>query len=324
MSPTLMLFMALVFAAVFLLAQGLVIPTFGEGARTRRLLRQRLADIESEAGQGSFKSLLRQKYLEQLSPSQRALERLPGMEKLRQIIEQAGRDTPAHRLVLLSVVLACAGVMIALLFKQPPLIALLAGALALTGPYLQVLMQRRARLDQIERELPDAIDVIKRALRAGHPFASAIKLVGEDMEGPIAREFAATAADLNYGNDARRALLGMLARVPSVALMGFVTAVLVQRETGGNLAEILEQISSVIRGRYRFQRKVRTLSAEGRISAWVLTLVPLVLGVLLHLTSPKYLPVLIEDPRGQQLLVVAAALMVAGVLWMRRIIRIDF
>jgi tight adherence protein B len=323
MSGTLVLFLLLVFLAIFLLVQGLVVQTFGEGGRTRKLLKQRLAAIESESGQGGFKSLLRQKYLDDLTPLQRTLERLPGMERLRQWIEQAGRNTPAHQVVLLSLVLGSAATMVVLLARQGVLFALLAGGVGLVSPLVVLMMQRQARLEQIERELPDAIDVIKRALRAGHPFNSAIKLVGDDMEGPVAREFETTAADMNYGNDARRAMLGLLSRVPSVALMGFVTAVLVQRETGGNLAEILDQISGVIRGRYRFQRKVRTLSAEGRMSAWVLTMVPIVLAGVLHLTSPKYLPVLFEDPRGQTILAGAAGMMVLGVLWMRKIIRIE-
>ena len=105
--------------------------------------------------------------------------------------------------------------------------------------------------------------------------------------------------------------------------MGFVTAVLIQRDTGGNLAEILENITQVIRGRQRFQRKIRTLSAEGRVSAWVLTLVPVVLAGVLHLTSPNYLPILFQHPSGKTMLAACAALMVAGVLWMRKIIRIE-
>jgi tight adherence protein B len=125
-----------------------------------------------------------------------------------------------------------------------------------------------------------------------------------------------------YGNDPRRALLALLARVPSVALTGFITAVLLQRETGGNLAEILEQISAVIRGRYRFQRRVKTLSAEGRTSAWVLISVPVVLAGLLQLTSPDYLPVLLKSDTGQKLLLGTSVMLCVGVLWMRQIIRI--
>jgi tight adherence protein B len=118
-------------------------------------------------------------------------------------------------------------------------------------------------------------------------------------------------------------LLGLLNRVPSVTVMALVTSVLVQRETGGNLAEILDQIAKVVRGRFRFERKVRTLSAEGRVSAWVLAMVPLVLIVLLSLVSPNYLPILLTNPVGHKLLFVASILGVIGIVWIRRIIRIE-
>jgi hypothetical protein len=121
------------------------------------------------------------------------------------------------------------------------------------------------------------------------------------MNDPIAREFGITAADLSYGNDPRSALLAMLERVPSVSLHGFVTAILVQRETGGNLAETLDHISEVIRQRFRFERKLRTLSAEGRLSAWILIAVPFALAAVLHFTSPNYLGRLLDDPRGPTL-----------------------
>jgi tight adherence protein B len=121
----------------------------------------------------------------------------------------------------------------------------------------------------------------------------------------------------------RRALIGLLERVPSVTVMALVTSVLVQRETGGNLAEILDQIGKVVRGRFRFERKVRTLAAEGKMSAWVLAMVPLALVVMLSISSPHYLPVLLTNPLGHKMLYVAGTLGVVGVLWIRQIIRIE-
>jgi tight adherence protein B len=118
-------------------------------------------------------------------------------------------------------------------------------------------------------------------------------------------------------------MLGLLARVPSVTVMALVTAILVQKESGGNLAEILEQISSVIRGRFRFQRRVRTLSAEGRMSAWVLCMIPLILVVAMTLVNPEYLPMLLNDPAGKQLAVFAVVWASIGIFFIRRIIRIE-
>jgi tight adherence protein B len=175
----------------------------------------------------------------------------------------------------------------------------------------------------IEEQIPDAIDTMTRALQAGHPFNATLRMIAEDLEDPIAGEFELTFGDINYGNDLRRAMLGLLARVPSVTMMALVTSVLVQKETGGNLAEILKQISGVVRGRFKLHRKVRTLSAEGRMSAWVLACVPLVLFALISVTSPDYLPILVDDPRGQKMIIYGMVSGVLGILWIRRILRIE-
>jgi tight adherence protein B len=147
--------------------------------------------------------------------------------------------------------------------------------------------------------------------------------VADDMEDPIAREFDLVFAEISYGGDMRRAMLGLLERVPSVSVMSLITAVLVQKETGGNLAETFERITTVIRGRFKLYRRVRTLSAEGRLSAWILALVPLVLIVAMSFTSPTYLPMLFKDPMGKNLIAAAIALGAIGILWIRRIIRIQ-
>ncbi len=323
MTSGLFIFLALLAGAVFLLSQVLIVPAFGSDARTRKLLKRKLREIDAVDAQNEVASLLRQKYLRNLSPLARRLEDTPLMEKLGQMIEQSGRTILAHRLVALAVLTALvAFTSVTLVFGNPllGLLALVAGAAA---PFIFILRERRTRLEQFEEQLPDAVDVMKRALRAGHPFNSCIKLVAEDMNPPISREFELTFADVNYGNDLRRALLGMLLRVPSTNLMAVVTAVLIQKETGGNLAEIFERISQVIRSRFRFGRRVRTLSAEGRLSAWILSLVPIILFGVLWITTPSYLPPLLENPAGQKMLVFAGVMMVVAVFWMRRIIRID-
>ena len=143
------------------------------------------------------------------------------------------------------------------------------------------------------------------------------------MDDPIAREFGITFADINYGLDVKQAFMNMLERIPNVTLMTLVTAVVVQRETGGNLAETLSKISSVIRGRFRFNRKVKTLSAEGRLSAWILAMIPFTLFVLIMLTTPSYLPVLMQEPAGLKIVAAAFLLQIIGILWIRRIIRIE-
>jgi tight adherence protein B len=323
MTTGMMIFIGLIFAAVFLLAQGLIVPVFGENARTRRLLQRRLREIEADQTQSPGASLVREKYLKQLSPTERWLESLPMMERLASLIEQAGHSTPAHRLVLVAAVIAAIGAVAGWTFTRLLPVALAGVMAGFAIPFIKMMHDRKQRFEKLDEQLPDAVDVMKRALRAGHPFNSALRLVAEDMSNPIAQEFQTTFADLNYGNDVRRALLGLLIRVPSVSMMAVVTSVLIQRETGGNLAEIFDQIARVIRSRFRFGRKVRTLSAEGRLSAWVLTLLPIVLFGVIWVTTPTYLPVLLDHPIGHKLLIFGGVMGVIGILWMRKIIRIE-
>lgn len=323
MTSGVIIFLALLGGAVFLLSQVLIVPAFGNDARTRKLLRRKLLEIDAVDAQREVASLLRQKFLRELSPLARRLEDSPRMEELARVIEQSGRTILAHRLVALAVLIAVAASVVAMVVTGNAAIVLMAFAAGGAAPFVYIFRLRRARLEKFEEQLPDAVDVMKRALRAGHPFNTCIKLVADDMDAPISREFELTFADVNYGNDLRRALLGMLLRVPSSNLMAVVTAVLIQKETGGNLAEIFERIALVIRSRFRFGRRVRTLSAEGRMSAWILTLVPIILFGVLWITTPSYLPPLLENPTGQKMLIFAGVMMVVAVFWMRKIIRID-
>jgi tight adherence protein B len=318
-----LIFVGLVFAAVFLLAQGLVIPVFGENRQTSKRLKRRLAEMEFGGEQQGLNSLLREKYLRELSPLARRLESLPMLESLSRTIEQSGHRFLAHRVVLLAMVLAIAGGIVAWVLTRMPLVALATSPIAGILPFLKISRDRSARLSRIEEQLPDAIDVMRRALQAGHPFNASMKLVADDMDLPISREFELAFADISYGNDVRRAMLGLLERVPSVTVMSLVTSVLVQRETGGNLTEILEQIAKVVRGRFRFHRRVRTLSAEGRMSAWVLAMVPLVLFAAMTVISPDYMPMMLKEPSGRALVAFAVVWAGIGIYFIRRIIRIE-
>jgi tight adherence protein B len=323
MSTGIVLFVALVFAAVAMLALGLMVPTVGDSARSRRRLKARIQEITAATEQESATSLLRTRYLEDLPPVARQLERLPFMAALHRLVEQSGHGWLAYRVVLTCVVLAAGSGLLAWSIGRTIPSAALGAAVGALIPLVVLLVDRHRRLMRFEEQLPDAIDIVTRALRAGHPFGSALSLVAQDMDEPIATEFKRTFADINYGSDVRRALLGLLSRVPSIALMAFVTAVLVQRETGGNLAEILDQISHVVRSRFRFQRRVRTLSAEGRLSAWILALVPLAMFGLVWLTTPSYLSVMVDTEIGRQLMLAGGLLAIVGVAWVRRIVRIE-
>jgi tight adherence protein B len=245
------------------------------------------------------------------------------MEDLAQMIEQAGHSYRAYRVVLLGLVLALLAASLMWLFSQLWWLALAVGGLAFWLPLLKISSDRNRRFAQFEEGLPDALDAMCRALRAGHPFNETLQLVAEEHKGPVAHEFGLTFADINYGNDVRRAMLGLLERMPSMTVMMLVTSVLIHRDTGGNLTEVLERLSSLIRGRFRFQRKVKTLSAEGRMSGWILVAVPFVLAAAIVLSSPTYLPLLIQEPLGRKLVMAAFVAMLLGIAWIRKIIRIE-
>lgn len=323
MSDGMIFFIGLIFVAVFFLVQGLALPVFGESAQARKRLKKKLGEIESADGEEAYSSILREKYLRKLSPWERSLEQLPIMESLAAFIEQSGSKQLAYRVVLFSIVFGFVTAFVVWTFLRVWYAPIIAGAIAFYIPFMRISSNRKNRMARFEEQLPDAIETMTRALRAGHPFPAALKMIGEEFDDPVASEFDLTFGDINYGNDVRRAMLGLLRRIPTVTVMALVTAVLVQKESGGNLAEILERISAVIRSRFRLHRKVRTLSAEGRMSAWVLTLVPLGLFVVLMITTPDYLPALINDARGHKMIFGAIISGSIGIYWIRRILRIE-
>lgn len=310
----------LVFLSVFAIAMVVLLVSSGDG---QGRLRARMARINPGAGPIEPHSLLREQYLRELSPLEKWIENLPGMRRIELLCEQAGRHMPAYRLVLLGFALATGAALLFLAFGRYWM-AMLAFCCVLPLPYFKLLSDRNARLDKFESQLPDALDVMGRALRAGNPFTEALRVISEEMDDPIATEFSITFSDLNYGVNIKSTFMGLLERIPNVGLAVVVTAVLVQRETGGNMAEILDRIAAVLRQRLRFRRRVKTLSAEGRMSAWILVLMPFVLSLVLMVIAPDYLPMLVDHPMGMRLIGAALLIMAFGIWWIRRIIRVRF
>ncbi|GAB3100842.1 type II secretion system F family protein [Aestuariicella hydrocarbonica] len=323
MSQNYLFFIGLISAAVFLLSFALTTPVFGESKKNRARLQQRLRAVREKTEQPASARLLRDDYLSRLSPWEKQLESSEWLTSLTSHLQQAGYRIPAYRFVIIAVVVGLVAGTVAALFSNVwwvPVLVFLAGMIL---PFIKLSRDRNLRLESFEEQLPEALDIMKRALQAGHPLVECLHLVGAEMDDPIAQEFETTFMDLNYGNSIRTALLGLLERIPSVTVMALMTSVVIQKETGGNMAEIFDKLAKVIRGRYRFQRRVKTLSAEGRISAWVLCLVPFVLFGIISITTPSYLPILLETPTGQNLLIAAGVGMVMGIFVIRKIIRIE-
>lgn len=318
-----LVFMGMVFVAVVLLASSVIVPTVGSEAQANRRMRRRLDSVLDAIDPGTY-SLLREQYLKNLSPLERALDWIPGVQSLGNLMRQAGASTPSYWLVVWSVAAGLGGYFFASVLIKQTLVALALGVFAFCIPYLLVVRKRAKRLARFEEQLPEALDMMARALQAGHPFNETLKMVSEEMPDPIAGEFGQVFSDINYGLPIKTAFVSLLSRVPSISLNALVNAVLIQNESGGRIAEILMKIAEVIRSRFRLMRKVRSLSAEGRLSAWILGLLPFVLAVVISITTPDYLPMMIKDPLGIKLVYGAFGFLILGILWMRRIIRFKY
>lgn len=267
-------------------------------------------------------SILKDDLLKNAGLFEKLMMQLPRAKSLDLLLQQSGSRTTISRLGLTSLIMGFGTLAVTALLPVPVIVAPIAALVIGAVPYFNIIRLRNKRLHKLEKQLPDVADTLGRALRAGHSFASAIGMVSAEFAEPMGGEFRITFDEINYGVPMNEALLNLANRVPIRDLRYFVIAVLVQRETGGNLAEVLDGIGFLIRERFKLFDKVRVLAAEGKLSAWVLSLLPFVTGAAVMIFNPKFLPVLWEDPLGQKLLAGMAVIMVTGVMWMRNIIKI--
>lgn len=319
MDYRLILFGACVFAAVALLVWGIYSSLNNvKGQQAERVARRLRNAIGDEGGELAV-SITKDRVLSHDPAWHRRLQRLPGVVHLDRLLLQSGRNWTAARLLVVIAVAAMTGLLLAILLRLPtsawPVLAL-GGACV---PWWNLNRAKARRILRIELLLPDALDMMSRAMKAGHAFPTALKMVADEMPLPLSAEFRAVFDEVNFGVSMPDALMGMAQRVPSADLRYFVVAVLIQRETGGNLTELLASISAIIRDRLRLLAQVRVMSAEGKMSAWVLGLLPFAVGGLMFATNREFLTILFVDPQGQQMLMVAAGLMLIGFLVIRKI-----
>lgn len=322
-NKTLITFLVMVFGAIFLLTQFIVVPRFGTGQRESKRLRKRMSALVGRYQPDSPVFLLREKYLRKLSPLEKWFESLPGMRGLESFVERAGHEFPAYRLVLASLLLALLGWLVAWAMSRQWLLALGAAIMLGWAPTLKLKSDLNRRFAKFEEQLPEALDIMTQALRGGYPFSESLLLVAEEMDEPIAREFRTAFDEMNYGIEISLALHNLIDRVPSMSLTALVTTVLVQRETGGNLAESFESTSRLIRSRFRFHRRVRTITAETRLSTWILALVPFVLYAVMSVLNPDYMRIMLQDPLGLKLITAGLGLLIIGNFWIRKLMSID-
>lgn len=253
---------------------------------------------------------------------ERVMLRIPRVQQVDRLLVQSGLNWSVARFLGVTLLTMTVTLVAALLLHFYWLFILLGVAAVATLPFLYVLRARNKRIHTIESQLPDALELMSRALRAGHSFPSSLEMVATEAPNPIAGEFKTTFDEVNYGIPMQDALMNMTTRIASSDLRYFVVAVLIQRETGGNLAELLDNLARLMRERFKLLGQIRVLSAEGRLSAWILTLLPFVLAGAVNIVHPKFLAVLWEDPVGLKLIYAALTMMLLGILWMRKIIKI--
>lgn len=316
------LFILLAFIAIVLFLEGayLVWNAYKgpEAARIERRLQAISAGGQDTAGL----ELVKQRLLSDSPFLERLLMRIPRVHSLDRLLVQSGMQLSIAGFIGYTGMAILGGVAIASLFNFSVFATILSASIAGALPFYFVLSSRRKRLDKFELQLPDAIDLIARALKAGHAFSSALSMVAEEGPEPIAEEFRVTFDEVNYGISLQDALMSLSTRIPSTDLRYFVIAVLIQRESGGNLSELLENISGLIRARLKLLGTIKVLSAEGRLSAWILTCLPFVLALVIYLINPGFLSLLFTDPIGPMLIAGALTLMVVGIFIMSRIIKI--
>ena len=309
-------------SAIFMLVLSLGIPVFGERSKARKQIKHRLQAME-EGSSTEVSKLIRQSKEEKLSSWQAGFEGIEIFGFLRNLIEQSAVQTCIANVLALSFGLLVVSFMAVLLFSKILWAACIAGLAIAAVPTLLLVFKSKKRMEEFEEQLPEAIDTMKRALQSGFPLVDSFRIIADETSGPCSTEFGLVFLDISYGSTLEGAFNALLLRMPSVTLMALTSSILIQNDTGGNLSEILDKIAGVVRGRFRFHRKVKTMTAEGRLSAWILALIPFVLAGLLVVASPAYLKPLTEDARGHALIQKAFIAMMLGIWWMRSILRVD-
>jgi tight adherence protein B len=308
-----------IFLSIILLVEGAYFFYHQYVSPQSRNLKRRLRGGAARPKEGiEALEILRQRKLSDLPWLNDILSTMSNLGGLEKILQQANSQMPLGVFLLVSVVMGVGGMVVAAFMDYPLLVAVGVGLVCLMVPLIKIKMQRKARFKEFERQLPEALDLMARALRAGHAFSVGMKMVGDEFPDPIGPEFSRTVEEISFGIDVPEAMNNLNERVISTDLKFFITALVVQRETGGNLAEIIEAISRLIRQRFELLGRVKALSAEGRLSGIVLFVMPFVMGGVLWWMNEDYMRLLIEDDLGLMMLGAAGLLMLFGAVIMKK------
>lgn len=313
----------LLFAAVIFLVEGAWLWWSNNHGRSARRITRRLRLMSGQNEKnGERITILKQRRYAAAPWLDRLLRRVPRMAALDRLLLQSGVRWQVGRF-LAGAALAWLAAMVAALWPgMPPVPAMAVLAVGALAPLMLLWRARAARLRKVEEQLPELADFLSRALRAGHSFANVLQMAGDEVAEPLGGEFRVTYEEINFGVPMNEALQNLAARVPLTDLRYLVVAVLIQRESGGNLAELLGNVSRMTRARLKLIGQVRVQSAEGRMSAWILSAMPAGVLALMSVANPRYVEMLWRDPAGLQLLWYAVGGCAVGIMWMRKVVRI--
>ena len=312
---------------IFLVTTGLLISGLYflvEVPLGKRKLRTRLEAVQQVSLRSGDQEtdILRREMLSDVPILNRILIAMPYVARLQMFLAQAAVKMQVASFLLIVIGLAFFAFLIAFIAYLRVELALAIGALAGAAPFLVVQYKRHRRFSRFEEQFPEAMELLARAVRAGHAFTTAFSLIGEEMSDPVAEEFRITYRQQGLGLPLRDALANMAVRVPLPDVRIFVSAIQIQRDSGGNLGEILDNLSTVVRERFKILREVQVLTAEGRLSMYVLISLPFGVAFLLYLANPTYMTPLFTDSMGQTALLIAAVNQVIGYVIIRKLVRI--
>ena len=316
---------ALVFVAVALgaISLALLVEWLGERRKQQDVLGQLRKFEKGLTSAGAEGAGILRRAVQESEVMMALAARVPTLADLQITMQQAAVNMTTGSFLLLTVGLSAGLGLASLLLLRNWIVSIILVALGAWAPYLWLKRRRNRRMYAFEEGLPDAIDLLGRAIRAGHPLSSGLKMVADETQEPIAGEFQRTFEEHRFGVPFDDAIQDLADRVDIVDVRILVTAILIQREVGGNLAEVLDNLASVIRARFTIRRQLRVYTAQGRMSGYVLAALPIVVGGIIYLLNPEYGSLMFTEPMGRFFLGLAATMQIIGYLWIRKIINID-
>jgi tight adherence protein B len=313
-----------IFTSIVLLLEGIYFAFRAtQRLRAEKRLRRRLGKLYTSGHIIETIEILQKRNLSEVPWLNRILLRISRFRRLNELLlEQANVQSPLGVFLMLAIILAFVGFWVSLRYTANYLLALVGALFFGMLPVFYLRVKKRKRMARFQEQLPNALELIARSLRAGHAFSGGIKMVADEFADPIGPEFDKTVDEINFGVDFTQALKNLSSRIDCDDLKYFIISVTIQRETGGNLTEILDNIAYIIRERFKLQGKVKALAAEGKFSAYILIGLPFLIALTVFFLNRKYIEILLIDPIGKWMIAISIIMMILGIMVIKGMIKI--